>query len=453
MGGDSSLQQQAPPSPKGHFGATRPGIVPAQAGHEIQRRQQVSQNGPKHEAAVADKKCLGYGTGLLVRGGLDWLGGGDGGRGVYADGQPDNRLEMAPKSRAKKTCAGLFSKIVSHENLLLASQKAKKGKGPKPYIRKFEANLQNELFKLGWELRTGIYQPGALTTFTVRDPKTRKISASPFRDRVVHHAIINVIGPIFESRFIHDTYANRIGKGTKGALERFTRFMRKVSGNGRLAPGARNNNHVVGYALKADIYHYFESVDHQVLLSILAGRIRDKEALRLVQLILANHKTMTAGKGMPLGNLTSQVLANIYLSELDNFIKHELHVHFYIRYVDDFIILSRSKAELAGHWQAIENFLTSHLKLALHPQKTRIVPLSSGLTLLGFRQFYHFRLLKSSNQGRIGARICKFKEQVSNGSLTDEQMRQRFAGWDGYARMANTFRLRLKLKGDLFGAT
>jgi len=159
-------------------------------------------------------------------------------RNVNANNQPSHRFEMASCTLGHcipmKTYAHLFPCLCTYDNLLLAFQKARIGKTKKPYVVEFEKNLSNELFKLQWELLTHTYRPRPLTTFTVRDPKTRKISASAFRDRVVHHALINVIGPIFESRFIHDTYANRVGKGAKAALERFDYFLRKVTGNGRL---------------------------------------------------------------------------------------------------------------------------------------------------------------------------------------------------------------------------
>lgn len=168
-----------------------------------------------------------------------------------------------------KTYHNLFDKLSNYDNLLLAFQKARKRKTKRQYVIDFERNLQNELFKLQWELLTGTYKPIPLTTFTVRDPKTRKISSSHFRDRVIHHALCNVIEPIFEKRFIYDTYANRKGKGTLAALKRFDRFLRKATRNGKTIAEAKTGNGVVGYALKADVKHYFETVDHEILLSIL----------------------------------------------------------------------------------------------------------------------------------------------------------------------------------------
>ena len=202
---------------------------------------------------------------------------------------------------------------------------------------------------------------------------------------------------------------------------------------------------MVGYALKADIAHYFEEVDHEILLSILRRKIRDDDLLWLVGVILSAPRAEFPGKGMPLGNLTSQFLANVYLGELDGYVKRELRAKYYLRYVDDFVILSRSREELERHRRAIDNFLSARLHLRLHPQKTKITPLRSGLTLLGFRQFYHFRLLKKSNQRRIRLRIGRFGEKLARGQMPLHEVRMSMAGWEGYATMADTYWLRMEL--------
>lgn len=333
-----------------------------------------------------------------------------------------------------KTFRNLFQRLCSFENLQLAFQKAKKRKAKKAYVQAFEKNLANELYALQWELLTGIYSPAPLKTFTVRDPKTRKISSSHFRDRVVHHAICNVIEPIFEPRFIYDTFANRKGKGTSGTLERADQFIRKV-GN--------------GYALKADIRHYFDTVDHAVLLSILGRRIKDPQLMHLIQVVLENHRTETPGKGMPLGNLTSQFFANVYLAELDRYIKHVLRAKFYLRYVDDFVIFSKDRNELAAWKGEIATYLHNYLKLALHPDKTKILPIRSGVQLVGFRVFRHHKLIKRSNLRRFRIRLNRLKEDVAAGELTKEGLQARIAGWEGYAKMGDTFALREQVRGEI----
>ncbi len=345
-----------------------------------------------------------------------------------------------------KTYRDLFDKLTNYNNLLLAYEKARMRKTQKQYVIEFEKNHPNELFKLQWELLTHTYKPRPLTTFTVRDPKTRTISSSHFRDRVIHHAICNVIEPIFEKRFICDTYANRKGKGTLAALKRFDCFLRKATRNGRTISEAKTGNDVAGYALKADIKHYFDTVDQEILISILRKKIHDEDLLALIQLILSNHQSETPGKGMPLGNLTSQFFANVYLGELDYFVKHKLRAKYYLRYVDDFLILGTDKAQLEKHRSEISHFLLENLKLELHPEKSHIVPLKGGVTLLGFRVFHHYKLLKRSNMRRLERRLSKFEAELKKGEISRECVRLSLAGWDGYARMANTYKLRMRVK-------
>lgn len=171
----------------------------------------------------------------------------------------------------------LFNKLCSIKNLRLSFKKARKGKTKKWYVKEFEANLEKELMKLKIELETQTYKPRPLKRFVIRDPKTRVIYASDFRDRIVHHAICNLIEPIFEKVFIHDTYASRKRKGTHLAMKRFDEFKRKVTRNGKLVKNAKDNNMVVGYVLKADIKHYFDTVDHEILMKIIQKKIIDRK--------------------------------------------------------------------------------------------------------------------------------------------------------------------------------
>ena len=213
--------------------------------------------------------------------------------------------------------------------------------------------------------------------------------------------------------------------------------------------GIPNANQVAGYALKADISHYFESVDQAILLNILRKRIADEDTLWLVQAIFSNHEAKIPGKGIPLGNLTSQFFANVYLDELDQFIKHELKAKYYLRYVDDFVILSRSRHELEQNREAIGQFLSDKLRLALHPQKTGIIPLGAGTPLLGFRVFYRFRLLKKSNQVRIRKRLAILKGMLADGEIGPKRVLLSFAGWEGYAKMADAYKLRMALRKEM----
>lgn len=344
-----------------------------------------------------------------------------------------------------KTYTNLYSGLCSFKNLELAFKKAKKGKSKMPYVKEFEANLQEELNKLKQELESQTYKPRPLKRFIIRDPKTRTIHASDFRDRVVHHALINIIGPIFEKRFIHDSYASRINKGTHNAILRFDKFKRKVSNNGRLVKNAFNNNSVQGYVLKADIRHYFDNVDHDVLLKIVKRKIKDKKIIWLIKQILNNFDSKIKGKGMPLGNLTSQFFANVYLNELDYFVKHNLKAKYYIRYVDDFVILHEQKNILEDYKQRINYYLLNNLKLELHPEKSSIFPLRKGVTLLGYRNFYHYRLLRKSNLRKFERNLNEKLMLLKEGILTKEGILESLQGWFGYAKWANTYKLRISV--------
>ena len=330
-----------------------------------------------------------------------------------------------------KTYRNIYEGICSYGNLELAYLKARKRKTGKAYVQEFEQDLQGNLIKLREELLAQTYRPRPLTVFMIRDPKTRKISASAFRDRVVHHALCNVIGPIFESQFIHDSFANQKGKGTHKAILRFEAFQRKVLGTGGQA-----------YALKVDIRHYFDTVAHEPLIRMLSRQITDQKALWLIRTIITNHKVDEEGKGMPIGNLTSQFWANVYLHKLDLYVKHVLRAKYYIRYVDDFVILDKDPAQLETWKQQMNAFLASELLLEVHPDKSRILPLQGGVTFLGFRVFPKYKLLKKSNSSRIWARIGYMEAAVRNGVLTLDKAAARLAGWLAYAEFADTYHLR-----------
>lgn len=186
-----------------------------------------------------------------------------------------------------KTCKNIYSQICSLKNLILAYKKARKGKTKKDYVKNFEENLAYNLKILHDELKNQIYKPKPLVTFILRDPKTRKISKSDFRDRIVHHALCNIIEPIFDKRFIYDNCANRIGKGNLFAIKRFEGFVKKVSRNGKIN-GWFNNNQIKGYCLKADIKHYFEEINHKILLEIIKRKINCEKTVWLIKQILNN---------------------------------------------------------------------------------------------------------------------------------------------------------------------
>ena len=288
------------------------------------------------------------------------------------------------------------------------------------------------------ELIFHTYRSRELKTFILRDPKTRKISKSDFRDRVVHHAICNIISPFYDKRFISDSFANRIGKGTFNAIKRFDYFKRKVS----------KNNTIKCYVLKADVKHYFDTVNHNVFLEMLKERIKDEKTLWLINIILKNHKTDIKGKGMPLGNLTSQYFANIYLDKLDQFVKHKLKAKYYIRYVDDFVILHQSRKLLECYKEGINNFLKKNLDVELHPDKSKVLNLDKGIGFLGLRIFYHHKLIIRKNRRRFNKRFERMKKLYENNKIDREKIIEKFEGWLAYSSHANTYKYRKNLTSD-----
>lgn len=331
-----------------------------------------------------------------------------------------------------KTYKHLYSQLCSYENLELAYKKARKGKTLKPYVVEFEKDLQNNLHQLERELRNETYKPRPLKSFILRDPKTRKISVSDFRDRVVHHALCNLLIPIYEKVFIHDSYANRIGKGTLAAIKRYDYFKRKTR-----------------YVFKADLKHYFETVNHGLLLRILSKKIQDRKVLNLIRKILSNYNAKTAGKGMPLGNLTSQFFANVYLNEMDYFIKQELRVEYYVRYVDDFVIFDKSKERLENCKEQINTFLQKRLALQLHPHKSKIISLQGGVGFLGLKIFIHHKLIKKGNLRKFQRKLRQLCLTYDQGLIDYDAIYNFLEGWMAYARNANTYKWRGRITSSI----
>ena len=329
----------------------------------------------------------------------------------------------------------VYEELCSYENLETAFNRARRGKTLKDYVIEFEAKLKENLLQLRTELLLQTYQPQPLKTFILRDPKTRKISKSAFRDRVIHHAICNIIESVFDKRFIHDSFANRMRKGTINAVKRFDEFKRKVS----------QNNTVRCYVLKADVKSYFDTVNHRILLGILGKRIKDERVMWLIKRILDNHKGENTNKGMPLGNLTSQFFANVYLNELDQFVKHKLRAKYYIRYVDDFVILHQSRKVLEEYKEQTDVFLREKLDLKLHPDKSQVLKLEKGVGFLGFRVFYHHKLLVKKNMRKFEKRMEQMKYEYKDEKLDREKVIEKFEGWLAYATHANTYKYRKRM--------
>jgi len=326
----------------------------------------------------------------------------------------------------------LFKRVYSFENLYRSYLKARKGKNDSREVLKFTYDLENNLAALRKRLRNGSYRTGHYSRFTIFEPKKREISALPFKDRVVHHAVCNVIEPLFEKAFIFDSYACRKGKGTHAGANRLQCFLRKNSKN--------------CFVLKCDVKHYFSSVDHEILKKMLRKKIADKKLLALLDCIV---DSPGEEKGIPIGNLTSQLFANIYLNKLDYFVKQGLKAKQYIRYMDDFILLHESKKQLQCWKKQIEQFLYS-IKLCFNKKKTNVFPICTGVDFLGYRLFAFHRLIRKSTVKRF-LRIIKAKiRKFQSGEISFKKLSESFNSWEAYLGHGNSYALKKSIYRSCF---
>lgn len=287
-----------------------------------------------------------------------------------------------------------FDYICSLEDLFAAWQNFRRGKCSRLDVLSFERNLEENIFNLQGLLKTQRYKHGAYEPFTICDPKQRQINKATVQDRLIHQLVVSGIEPLFERSFIHDSYSCRKNKGTHAAVSRLQSLLRKAS---------KNNTQPV-YALKLDIHRFFASVDHQVLTVFLRKKIADPKTLWLLGEIVGSH-SVTPGKGMPLGNLTSQLFANVYMHELDWFVKNQLRIRYYLRYCDDFTIVSNDRNELLSLIEPITNFLNQNLGLRIHPQKIVLRSWNQGIDFLGYVLKPHCTLLRTKTKKRMMTRV------------------------------------------------
>lgn len=288
----------------------------------------------------------------------------------------------------------LFERVCSVENIFFAWKRFCSGKQSRTDVIAFEHRLEDQLFALRHDLYVGEYRHDSYEPFTVYDPKRRRIHKATVKDRVVHQAIVNVIEPLFEHQFIHDSYSCRIGKGTHAAVDRLRTFLHQAS---------HNNTRTV-YALKCDIRQFFASVDHRILAVLLKQRITDTQTLMLLERIIGSFFS-SEHRGIPLGNLTSQLFANIYLHELDRYVKMELREKYYLRYCDDFVILGERRDALWEAADRISHFLDHTLSLSLHPQKVFIRTWTQGIDFLGYVLFPHATVIRKKTERRMLQRV------------------------------------------------
>lgn len=294
----------------------------------------------------------------------------------------------------------LFPEFCSFSNLLSAYRKAHRGTRKNAENAAFFINMEKELLALQEELRAGQWRPQPYYYFDIWDPKHRTIAVAAFRDRVVHHALVNVLEPAYERCFIYDSYATRKGKGVHAAVSRAQHFLRCYD-----------------WYLKSDAEQYFDSVDHEKLLGLLERKIKDRHLLKVAETIIRHGGD--GSKGLPIGNRTSQFFANVYLNPLDHFVKEKLRVPGYTRYMDDFVLFHPDKAILKQMLPEIEAFLTDKLALRLKPKATHINSHKNGLSFLGRRIFRGVIRLRPENLRRITGRIGHREWQFQNGQIEE----------------------------------
>lgn len=320
---------------------------------------------------------------------------------------------------------GLFFQVVDTENLYFAFEEARKGRKFKPEIMEASAKIEELIGDLMFSLSVGTWRPDEYHKFETRkEVKRRIINAPTFRDRIVHHALCRIVSPLFERKFIFDSYACRAkgtGKGTHSAVTRLQKFIRQQKGRSGKA-----------YILQCDISKYYPSVDHELLKQEIRRTIADKMLLELWDWIIDGFSEKP-GKGIPIGALTSQLSANIYLNPLDHFAKETLHIEFYLRYMDDFIVVAGSKEELRQHLSALRWFVEDRLLLTLNP-KTQVFPAKVGVDFAGFRTFEEHILPRKRNIRAAKIRFKNLSHLYKHGKIGLDDVRPRVASFLGYVK-------------------
>ena len=291
----------------------------------------------------------------------------------------------------------MYDTIISLENLLEAWKEFLKGKRNKDDVQRFQYQLSDNVLSLHNDLKNRVYVHGGYHAFNISDPKPRNIHKASVRDRLLHHAIYRQLYPFFDNKLIHDSYSCRKLRGTHRVVARFRHFAYKVS---------KNHTRTI-WVLKCDIKKFFASVDQGILLTILKRHIQDVDVIDLIKRVADSFQTTAKGKGLPLGNLTSQLLVNVYMNEFDQYVKHRLKQKYYIRYADDFLFINEDKSRLIEIIPKIKDFLSKDLALTIHPKKISLKTFASGIDFLGWVHFSDHRVLRGATKKRMFRNLNK----------------------------------------------
>ena len=313
---------------------------------------------------------------------------------------------------------GLYLRITEPDNLRLAFKKAVRGKSDRCEVIEFRKNLDDNLARMRTELLSGDIRTGSYRFFTVRDPKERIICAAPFRDRVLHHAVMNICEPELESYSVHDSYACRPGKGLHLALKRAQHFSRKSD-----------------WYLKLDIRKYFDSIHHDTMLTLLSQRFLDERLMELFRRMTISYQT-SPGRGIPIGNLISQHFANFYLGALDHWLLEEKKTAGYIRYMDDFIVFAQDRKNLKARLAEIEKFLAEQLRLTLKDNR-QLNRCSAGIPFLGFRIFPHITLLAPRSRSRFASKLEHCEQEYIENKIQERELARRVSSLVSFTSAAD----------------
>lgn len=314
----------------------------------------------------------------------------------------------------------IYDSITSLKGLFLAWSEFKKGKISKLDVQQFFLELETNIISLFRKIESGIYKHSNYISFFICDPKLRNIHKAEVTDRVLHHSIVRHIEPLFEKSFIFDSYSSRDEKGTHRAIKRLKKFCLTLT----------RNKTRTAWALKCDIKKFFDSIDHEILLSLVREEIRDVKLLDIMEEIIRSYNK-EPDKGIPLGNLTSQLFSNVYLNKLDYFVKRELRVKYYVRYADDFIILDTEKERLEKLVPVLNNFLETRLKLKLHPNKIFIRKIHQGVDFLGAIVFPTHIILRTKTKNRMFRKIKARKKELKAGLIDKKSFSQSLQSYFG----------------------